>query len=93
MKQDDDSEDPVPESAAIHVSHAHIEPPATLKFSSQTGYDVTVGDIVRVARGRYYDYTGIVLNVDFCKASMEIQCNGFRVGINFLLCYFLPTFC
>jgi len=91
LTQDDNTDDSTeyeglgPTSVAIHVDHARIEPPATLKFSSHNGYDVTMGDLVQVVRGKYYGTTGIVLRVDFRKASMEIQCNGFRVHISFPL--------
>ena len=89
LAQDDDTnvnteyEGLGPTSIAIHVDHAHIDPPATLKFSSHNGYNVTMGNLVRVVHGKYYDMMGIVLSVDFCKASMEIQCNGFCIHISF----------
>ena len=74
-----------PSSVTIHVDHARIEPPATLKFSSHNGYDVTLGNLIRVVCRRHYDMTGIILHVDFHKASMEIQCNDFCVRISFPL--------
>ena len=83
LKQEDNTacEGLGPKSVGIHVKHTHIEPPVTLKFSSQSGSDVTIGNLVRVVHGKYYDTTGIVLSVDFREASMEIQCNGFCVCI------------
>ena len=74
-----------PTTVTIHMDQARIEPPAMLKFSSHNGYNVTVGDLVQVVHRRYYDTTGIVLHVDFRKASMEIQCNGFHMHISFPL--------
>ena len=74
-----------PTSVAIHVDHARTNPPAMLKFSSHNGYNVTLGDLVQVVHGRHYNTTGIVLCVDFRKASMEIQCNDFRMHTLFSL--------
>ncbi|KAL4066415.1 hypothetical protein V8B97DRAFT_2025397 [Scleroderma yunnanense] len=58
---------------AIHVDHADIQAPVTLKFSSQNSYNVTIGDLVQVMQGRYCGMMGTVLSVDFCKASMKIH--------------------
>ena len=74
-----------PTSVAIHVDHACTEPPTMLKFSSHNGYDVTLGDLVQVVCRRHYNMMGIVLSVDFCKASMEIQCNDFHMHTLFSL--------
>ena len=74
-----------PTSVAIHVDHAHTKAPTMLKFSSHNSYDVTLGDLVQVVRGRHYNTTGIVLSGDFCKVSMEIQCNDFHVCTLFSL--------
>ena len=89
---DDDADDNAteyeglgPTSVAIHVDHACTDTPAMLKFSSHNGYNVTLGDLVQVVHGRHYNTMGIVLSVDFCKVSMEIQCNDFRMHTLFSL--------
>ena len=46
----------------IHKDEAVIEPPPTLKFSSECGYDVTLGDVVQVVRGEYCGQMGTVIN-------------------------------
>ena len=81
---DDDTDDNTkypdglgPSSVTIHVDHACIEPLAMLKCSNHNGYDVTLGNLVQVVHGRHNDMTDIVLHMDFCKVSMEIQCNDF----------------
>ncbi|KIM55528.1 hypothetical protein SCLCIDRAFT_30313 [Scleroderma citrinum Foug A] len=50
------------------------------------GYNVTVGDSVQVMRGKYCGETGIVLNVNFCKASMEIRCKDFTLNVRITSC-------
>ena len=65
----------------IHKDEAVIDPPSTLKFSSQNGYDVTVGDVVQVVQGKYHGHTGTVLNVDFLNASMVIRREDFTVRV------------
>ena len=78
----------------IHRDEAETQPPSTLMFSSQYGYDVTVGDSVQVMRGKYCSEMGIVLNVNFRKASMEIRCEDFTVCVQVpLFCYFLTNTC
>ena len=52
-----------------------------LKFSSQNGYDVTVGDVIQVVRGKYHGHTGTILNVDFLNASMVIWREDFTVRV------------
>ena len=89
-----DSEGSGPHWMHIHRDEAEIQPPSTLTFSSQYGYDVTVGDSVQVMRGKYCGETGIVLNVNFRKASMEIRCEDFTVCVQVpLFCYFLTNTC
>ena len=39
----------------VHVEDAEIEPPVTLTYSQRSGYDVTVGDLVKVVQGRYWN--------------------------------------
>ena len=65
----------LPEAALVRVDHAEIKAPVTLKFSKQNGYDVTVGDLVQVVRGKYWNTTGVVLSVDFRNAMMDIRCS------------------
>ena len=65
----------LPDAALVHVDHAEIKAPVMLKFSRQNGYDVTVGDLVQVVRGKYWNTTGVVLSVDFRNAIMDIRCS------------------
>ena len=49
------------------------EPPmARLTYSRSSGYDVTLGDLVDVVRGRHWGRTGVVVSVDFRHARMDI---------------------
>ena len=63
----------------VHVEDTEIEPPVTLTYSRRSGYDVTVGDLVKVVQGRYWNRMGVVVSVDFCKAHMVI-CDGEKVS-------------
>ena len=52
-----------------------IEPtPHTLTLTENKGYNVTVGDIVEVARGSYYCFQGVVKVVDLTNALLDIVC-------------------
>ena len=66
---------------AVSVDDTQIEPPPRLKISSQHGYNVTIGDLVEVVRGKYYGFTGTILNVNFHKASMDIRCKDLMVCV------------
>ncbi|KIM67506.1 hypothetical protein SCLCIDRAFT_21036 [Scleroderma citrinum Foug A] len=70
----------------IHKDEVVIDPPSMLKFSSQNGYDVTVGDVVQVVRGKYHGHTGTILNVDFLNASMVIRCEDFTLRVRISSC-------
>ena len=63
-----------------------IEPaPHTLSLSKDKGYNVAVGDIVEVARGKWHRCQGVVNTVDFTKALIEMVCSadGKRVSYSF----------
>ena len=66
---------------AVSMDDAQVEPPPRLTFSSQHGYNVTIGDFVKVVWGEYYGFTGTILNVKFRKASMGIRCKDFTVCV------------
>jgi len=52
-----------------------IDPaPHTLTLTEDKGYNVTVGDIVEVARGSYYHFQGVVKAVDLTNALLDIVC-------------------
>jgi len=59
--------------------------PHTLSLSKDKGYNVTVGDIVEVARGKWHCCQGVVNMVDFTKALIEMVCSadGKRVSYSF----------
>lgn len=67
----------------VHVENAEIEPPmARLTYSRSSGYDVTLGDLVDVVRGRHWGRTGVVVSVDFRHARMDIY-DGEKVSRSF----------
>jgi len=66
----------------IYADDAETQAPSTLTYSHQNGYDVTVGDIVEVARGQNWGRMGVVIRVDFRSASIEIGCDGAKVCID-----------
>ncbi|KAI6094494.1 hypothetical protein EDD16DRAFT_1529108 [Pisolithus croceorrhizus] len=63
-------------------SQVTCEPPNTLTFTKDKGYNVAVGDTVEVVRGQWCDSQGIVKAVDLTKASLDIMCPTDRVQIN-----------
>ncbi|KAI6111070.1 hypothetical protein F5141DRAFT_1063453 [Pisolithus sp. B1] len=80
-----DEENPAPSQTvvAMNVSDLHIEqPPNTLTFTKDKGYNVAVGDTVEVVRGQWHDSQGIVKAVDLTKASLDIVRPTDRVQIN-----------
>ncbi|KAI6161927.1 hypothetical protein EDD17DRAFT_1508766, partial [Pisolithus thermaeus] len=80
-----DEENPAPSQTvvAMNVSDLCIEqPPNTLTFTKDKGYNVAVGDTVEVVRGQWRDSQGIVKAVDLTKASLDIVCPTDRVQIN-----------
>ena len=70
----------------VEPCHVHIEPaPNTLTLTRDKGYNVTVGDIVEVARGNYYRCKGVVKAVDLTNALLDIVCpvEGHQVSFIF----------
>ncbi|KIM64225.1 hypothetical protein SCLCIDRAFT_23581 [Scleroderma citrinum Foug A] len=72
----------------VKPCHVHIKPsPHTLTLTKDKGYNVTVGDIVEVARGNYYHCEGVVKAVDLTNALLDIVCpvegNQTKVPITF----------
>ena len=70
----------------IDLCDLRIEPaPHTLSLSKDKGYNVMVGNIVEVARGKWYRCQGVVNAVDFTKACIEMVCSadGNRVSYTF----------
>ena len=70
----------------VEPCHVHIEPaPNTLTLTRDKGYNVTVGDIVKVARGNYYRCEGVVKAVDLTIALLDIVCpvEGHQVSFIF----------
>ncbi|KAI6024583.1 hypothetical protein EDC04DRAFT_2606369 [Pisolithus marmoratus] len=49
-----------------------IIPPSTLQFSREKGYDVTIGDCVRVARGPAVGIEGLIRSVDFVSGHLTV---------------------
>ena len=59
----------------VEPCNIHIKPaPHTLTLTEDKGYNVTVGDIVEVARGSYYCFQGVVKVVDLTNALLDIVC-------------------
>ncbi|KAI6119981.1 hypothetical protein EDD16DRAFT_1706160 [Pisolithus croceorrhizus] len=80
-----DEENPAPSQTvvAMNVSDLRIEqPPNTLTFTKDKGYNVAMGDTVEVVRGQWCDSQGIMKAVDLTKASLDIVCPMDRVQIN-----------
>ncbi|KAG9308195.1 hypothetical protein JVU11DRAFT_12290 [Chiua virens] len=60
--------------AFVHVSHIVSTPASnTLKFTKEKGYDVTVGDEVRIARGTHWGNRGVVKKVDWFKGRLDVM--------------------
>ncbi|KIM64231.1 hypothetical protein SCLCIDRAFT_23585 [Scleroderma citrinum Foug A] len=73
----------------VEPCHVHIEPvPNTLTLTRDKGYNVTVGDIVGVARGNYYHCEGVVKAVDLTNALLDIVCpvEGHQTQIPITFC-------
>jgi len=76
------------EMVSMNAHDLRIEPaPHTLSFSKDKGYNVAVGDVVEVARGKWYRSQGVVKTVDLTKACLEIVCSadGNQVSCPFIL--------
>ncbi|KAI6011344.1 hypothetical protein EDC04DRAFT_2609931 [Pisolithus marmoratus] len=58
---------------SVSMDEALIIPPSTLQFSRERGYDVTIGDCVRVVHGPAVDIEGLVHSVDFF-CLMMVRC-------------------
>ena len=70
----------------VEPCHVHIKPaPNTLTLTRDKGYNVTVGNIVEVARGNYYRCEGVVKAVDLTNALLDTMCpvEGNQVSILF----------
>jgi hypothetical protein len=61
-----------PETVEIDVDDAHTEPASTLQYSKDKGYDVTIGDLIFVARGPHFGVQGLVHSVDFVEAQLTV---------------------
>ncbi|KAI5980848.1 hypothetical protein EDC04DRAFT_2617888 [Pisolithus marmoratus] len=57
---------------SVSMDEALIVPPSTLQFSRERGYDVTIGDRVRVVRGPAVDIEGLVHSVDFVSGHLTV---------------------
>lgn len=62
-----------PTTACVHTSKIVSTPVhGTLKLTKEKGYDVGVGDEVRVARGPHWGHQGVVSKVLWTKARLEV---------------------
>ncbi|KAI6021957.1 hypothetical protein EDC04DRAFT_2901161 [Pisolithus marmoratus] len=57
---------------SVSMDEALIVPPSTLQFSRESGYDITIGDCVRVVRGPAVDIEGLVHSVDFVSGHLTV---------------------
>ncbi|KAI6009171.1 hypothetical protein EDC04DRAFT_2906667 [Pisolithus marmoratus] len=57
---------------SVSMDEALIVPPSTLQFSRERGYDVTIGDRVRVVCGPAVDIEGLVHSVDFVSGHLTV---------------------
>ncbi|KAI6016498.1 hypothetical protein EDC04DRAFT_2608443 [Pisolithus marmoratus] len=57
---------------SVSMDEVLIIPPSTLQFSREKGYDVTIGDCVRVARGPAVGIEGLVHSVDFVSGHLTV---------------------
>ena len=74
---DDDFQSLGGETACVKVSNMVSTPvDIMINFTKEKGYDVSVADKVRVARGPYYGLQGIVKNVRFDGACLDLVCQG-----------------
>jgi ribosomal protein L24 len=75
MKSPVDDEDYAalrPLTVAIDVDDVEISSPLTLQHSKDKGYDVTISDLVFVARGPHFGVQGLVHSIDFVNADLII---------------------
>ncbi|KAI5997200.1 hypothetical protein EDC04DRAFT_2612590 [Pisolithus marmoratus] len=66
----DEGSDPV--QVSVSMDKALIVPPSTLQFSRERGYDVTIGDCVRVVHGPAVDIEGLICSVDFVSGHLTV---------------------
>lgn len=80
------------EMACVKVSSIMSSPvDITLKFTKEKGYDVSVADEVRVARGAHYGLQGVVKNVRFNEGRLDLISQGEeRLQVNILPFIFRP---
>ncbi|KAI5981176.1 hypothetical protein EDC04DRAFT_2916842 [Pisolithus marmoratus] len=57
---------------SVSMDEVLIIPPSTLQFSREKGYDVTIGDRVRVAHGPAVGIEGLVCSVDFVSGRLTV---------------------
>ncbi|KAI6014643.1 hypothetical protein EDC04DRAFT_2608992 [Pisolithus marmoratus] len=57
---------------SVSMDEALIIPPSTLQFSRERGYDVTIGDCVRVVHGPAVDIEGLIRSVDFISGCLTV---------------------
>ncbi|KAI6017297.1 hypothetical protein BKA83DRAFT_4128436 [Pisolithus microcarpus] len=57
---------------SVSIDDAIIIPPSTLQLSKERGYDVSIGDCVRVARGPAVGAEGPVRAVDFASGRLTV---------------------
>ncbi|KAI6164768.1 hypothetical protein EDD17DRAFT_1754624 [Pisolithus thermaeus] len=69
---DDIDEDSNSLQVSVSIDDATVIPPPTLQFSMEKGYDVTVGDYVRVARGPAMGVEGPVHHVDLVTGRLTV---------------------
>jgi len=69
----------------VEPRDVRIDPtPHTLTLTEDKGYNVTVGDIVEVARGSYYCFQGVVKAMDLTNALLDIVCPVQGKQVSFL---------
>ena len=80
------------ETACVKVSNIVSTPvDITIKFTKEKGYDVSVSDEMRVARGPHYGLQGVVKNVQFDQSCLDLVCQGEdHLQVN-VLCSSIPT--
>ena len=65
-------------------------PPSTLSFTKERGYDIMIGDIVTVVRGRWHRNIGEVHAVSFADASIILWLSSIGIEVSFPFFYCVP---
>ncbi|KAG9315564.1 hypothetical protein JVU11DRAFT_3194 [Chiua virens] len=85
---EDENDDQIDPNLSMDLASARISkivsmsPPNLLRFTPETGYDVSVGNEVRIARGPFWGYQGVVRQLHSNEACVQVVFpDGFKVSL------------